>query len=66
MAGALRDAPGSALIAVARARAELAAEFAREHGARRWYADWRELVRDPEIDAVYVATPVRLHVEHTV
>ncbi len=66
VAGALRDAPGSALIAVARARAELAAEFARQHGARRWYADGRDLVRDPEIDAVYVATPVRLHVEHTV
>ena len=66
VASALRDAPGSALIAVARARAELAAEFARQHGARRWYADVRDLVRDPEIDAVYVATPVRLHVEHTV
>ncbi len=66
VAGALRDAPGSALIAVARARAERAAEFARQHGARRWYADGSDLLRDPEIDAVYVATPVRLHVEHTV
>lgn len=66
VAAALRDTPGSALIAVARARAELAAEFARRHGARRWYADWRELLRDPEIDAVYVATPVRLHPEHAI
>ena len=66
VAGALRETPASTLVAVARARAELAADFARQHGARRWYADWREVVRDPEIDAVYVATPVRLHVEHTV
>jgi predicted dehydrogenase len=66
VAAALRETPGSTLGAVARARAELAADFARQHGARRWYADWREVVRDPEIDAVYVATPVRLHVEHTV
>jgi predicted dehydrogenase len=50
-------------VAVARARAELAAEFAERHGARRWYGDWRELLRDPEIDAVYVATPVRQHAE---
>src|SRR5260221_13209741 len=66
VAGALRDAPGSALIAVPRARAELAAEFARQHRARRGSAAWRELVRDPEIAAVYLPTPVRLHGNHTV
>jgi predicted dehydrogenase len=65
VAAALRETPGSALVAVARARAELAAEFAARHGAARSYADWRELLRDPEIDAVYVATPVRLHAEQT-
>jgi predicted dehydrogenase len=63
VAPALRETAGSALVAVARARAELAAEFAQRHGARRSYADWREMLRDPEIDAVYVATPVRWHLE---
>src|SRR4029077_18488265 len=66
LAAALRDTPRSALVAVARRRADLAEEFARQHGARRSYADWRDLVRDPEIDAVYVATPVRLHPEHAI
>ena len=66
VAAALRETPGSALVAVARARAELAAEFARLHRARRWFPDWREVLRDPEVDAVYVATPVRLHVEQAV
>ena len=51
---------------MARARAELAADFAKAQGASRWYADWRELLRDGEIDAVYLATPVRLHVEQAV
>ena len=66
VAAALREAPGSALVAVARASAERAGEFARAHGARRAHADWRELLRDPEVDAVYVATPVRLHAEQAV
>jgi 1,5-anhydro-D-fructose reductase (1,5-anhydro-D-mannitol-forming) len=66
VAAALRDTAGSALVAVARARAELAEAFAREHRARRAHASWRDLVRDPEVDAVYVATPVRLHPEQAV
>ena len=35
-------------------------------GARRWHADWRDLVTDDEVDAVYVATPVHLHAEQTI
>jgi predicted dehydrogenase len=66
VAAALRDSPHSALVAVARRRASLAEAFAREHGARRAHADWRDLVRDGEVDAVYVATPVRLHLEQTI
>ena len=66
VAAALRETPGSALVAVARKRAALAADFAREHRARRWYADWREVIGDPEVSAVYVATPVRLHAEQAV
>jgi len=66
VAPALRDGRGCELVAVARARAELAEGFAREFGARHWFGDWRELVRDPEIDAVYVATPVDLHAPQTI
>jgi predicted dehydrogenase len=61
VAPALRDAPGSELLAVSRARFDLAGEFAREFGASRTFKDWRELVADPDVDAVYVATPVDLH-----
>ena len=66
VAPALRDSPSCELVAVNRARAELAESFAREFGARRWYSDWRELLLDQEIDAVYVATPVHLHAEQTI
>jgi|YelNatPaOPRAMG01_1025707.scaffolds.fasta_scaffold00027_57 predicted dehydrogenase len=66
VAPALRDLPLCELVAVSRARAELAEGFAREFGARRWYAHWRELIADPEIEAVYVATPVHLHAEQVI
>ena len=66
VAPALRDSPSCELIAISRANAELAASFANEFGARRWYADWRDLLFDYEIDAVYIATPVHLHAEQTI
>lgn len=58
-----RLARGSALVAVMRRNATLAADYARRHGVPRWYADARALVHDPEVDAVYVATPPGAHVE---
>jgi predicted dehydrogenase len=66
VAPALRDIPECELTAVSRARVDLAESFAREFGAKRWYGDWRELIADDEIDAVYIATPVYLHAEQTV
>ena len=66
VAPALRDAECSLLIAVSRARSELAASFAKDFGAKRWYADWRDLLKDDEIDAVYIATPVHLHAEQAI
>jgi predicted dehydrogenase len=61
VAPALRDTECSELVAVSRARSDLAASFAKEFGAKRCHADWRDLVNDDEIDAVYIATPVHLH-----
>jgi hypothetical protein len=66
VAPALRDLKQSELVGVCRGRADLAEAFAKEFGARKWYPDVATLVADPEIDAVYVATPVDLHAEHTI
>ncbi len=66
VAPALRDLESCELVAVNRARAELAVDFAREFGARRWQGDWRELIADAEVEAVYVSTPVYLHAEQTI
>lgn len=66
VAPAINDLPNCELTAVARANADMAAEFASEFGAKRGYGDWRELVKDDEVDAVYIATPVYLHAPQTI
>ena len=66
IAPALRDSVLCELVAVNRAQEELAEAFATQFGARKWYADWQELLLDDEIEAVYIATPVHLHAAQAV
>ena len=66
VAPALRDSDNCELVAVSRADAARAEAFAAEFGAKRWFADWHDLVSDKEVDAVYIATPVHLHAEQAV
>src|SRR5699024_7274091 len=49
--------PGSELVAVMRRTGGLARDFAVRHGVRSWYDDGDALLADPDVDAVYVATP---------
>ena len=60
---AFRTAPGSALVAVMRRTPGLAEDYARRHGIPRWTDDVAALIGDPEVDAVYVATPPGSHGE---
>ena len=46
-----------------RERVEL---FARKYGFKRIIGDWKELVKDPDIDVVGICTPPDLHVEPAV
>lgn len=57
----LKKAAGSQLVAVMRRSGTLAADYARRHGVPRWYDDAAALIGDPEVDAVYVATPPDTH-----
>jgi predicted dehydrogenase len=52
-------------MAVMRRTAELAKDYAKRHGVPRWYDDAQALIDDPEVDAVYVATPPSSHREYT-
>jgi predicted dehydrogenase len=55
----------SALVAVMRRDAAKAEDYARRHGVARWYDDGAHLVADPNVDAVYVATPPDAHEHYT-
>jgi predicted dehydrogenase len=61
----LQKARGSSLVAVMRRTGELAADYARRHGVPRWYEDAESLIGDPEVNAVYVATPPAYHRQYT-
>lgn len=61
---ALQQAVGSELVAVMRRNAGLAEDYARRHGVARWYDDAESLMNDPDVTAVYVATPPGSHCEY--
>ncbi|MGS0685699.1 Gfo/Idh/MocA family protein [Nakamurella sp. GG22] len=65
IAGAFADAmfrnTRQRLVAVGSRSLERAQLFAARHGAERAYSSYEQLVGDPEVDAVYVASP---HSEH--
>jgi predicted dehydrogenase len=55
----------SQLIAVMRRNRQKAEDYARQHGVPRWYDHAEDLINDPEIDAVYIATPPDSHKDYT-
>jgi len=66
VAAALAGVEDSALVAVCDVREESARSLAAEYGVEDVYASLDEAVEDSPADAVYVATPVGLHVPHAV
>jgi predicted dehydrogenase len=58
---AFNKVPNSSLVAVMRRDAEKAKDYAFRHGVPKWYADGEELINDPEVNAIYIATPPAQH-----
>jgi predicted dehydrogenase len=56
----------SELVAVMRRDAEKAADYAKRHNVRKWYSNASELINDPEVDAVYIATPPDSHASYAI
>ena len=56
----------SKLVAVMRRNEALAKDYAERHNVPKYYSNADSLINDPEINAIYVATPPSSHKEHTV
>lgn len=56
----------SRLVAVMRRDRTRAEDYAKRHDVPKWYTDAYALINDPEINAVYVATPPLQHEEYTI
>ena len=58
---AFSSVPGSMVEAVMSRSEAKARDYAERHGINKWYTDAQELIDDPDVNAVYVATPPSSH-----
>lgn len=56
--------PGSRVVAVMSRNKEKVRDYAERHGIKHWYTDAQELIDDPQVTAVYIATPPSTHVTY--
>src|SRR5437870_5565340 len=62
---AFNKVPNSSLVAVMRRNADKAKDYARRHNVPKWYDDANKLIADPDVNAIYIATPPSSHEEYT-
>lgn len=54
----------SKLLAIMGRDAAKAADYAARHGVPAWYDNVEDLINDPSINAIYIATPPNVHLEY--
>lgn len=57
---------GSKVVAVMRRDGEKARDYAKRHHIARWYDRADDLIHDPEVNAVYIATPPSSHAPYAI
>ena len=58
--------PGSSVIAVMSRNLDKVRSYAQRHHIPRWYTDAQALIDDPDVDAVYIATPPSSHATYAI
>ena len=58
---AFNEVPGSHVVAVMSRSIEKARSYAERHGIPKWYSDPLSLIEDPDVNAIYIATPPSSH-----
>ncbi len=61
----LKLLPNANLYAAASRNIKRAEHFVSEYGFEKAYGNYEEMVNDPKVDVVYIATPHSHHHEHT-
>lgn len=61
---AFNKVPDSKLVAVMRRDEAKAADFARRHNVPKYYSDATKLIDDPDVNAIYIATPPSSHASY--
>ena len=57
---------GSKVVAVMRRDADKAKDYAQRHSIGKWYSDAEALINDPNVNAIYVATPPAQHAQYAI
>ncbi|HUC82054.1 MAG TPA: Gfo/Idh/MocA family oxidoreductase, partial [Flavisolibacter sp.] len=63
---AFQKVPQSHLAAVMRRSEDKVKDYAERHGVKTWYTNADDLINDPAVNAVYVATPPDSHEEYAI
>jgi predicted dehydrogenase len=63
---AFSKVPDSRLIAVMRRDATLARDYAKRHKVPKFYSEASDLINDPDVDAIYIATPPGSHARYAI
>ncbi len=58
---AFNEVEGSHIEAVMSRRIEKARSYAERHGIKKWYSNAQDLIDDPDVNAIYIATPPSSH-----
>lgn len=62
---AFNNVKNSSLVAVMRRNGKKAKDFAMRHNVPKWYDNGLKLINDPDVNAIYIATPPSSHEEYT-
>ncbi len=63
---AFNNVPYSKIEAVMRRDAGKAADYAKRHQIEKWYASADDLINDPNINSIYIATPPAFHKDYAI
>ncbi len=63
---AFSEIDGSEVVAVMSRTADKARSYAEQHGIKKWYTDAQELIDDPNVNAIYIATPPASHATYAI